>query len=42
MNTEKCICKLCGHTWLARVEKPKACPRCKRFDWEKKVNNEKS
>ena len=29
-------CKLCGHEWISRTEKkPKACPACKRYDWEK-------
>ena len=29
-------CKLCGHKWKQRTdEKPKACPACKRYDWDK-------
>lgn len=27
-------CNQCGNEdWQSRVEKPKACPRCKRYDW---------
>ena len=30
-------CKLCYHQWKSRKDdKPKACPRCKRYDWDKK------
>ena len=28
-------CKKCGHEWGARTESPKACPACKRYDWNK-------
>lgn len=28
-------CKHCGHTWIARVKNPKACPRCKQYKIEK-------
>lgn len=29
-------CKKCGHVWTPRTNrKPKACPACKRYDWEK-------
>ena len=37
----KCICKViikgtpCGHVWESRSEKPKSCPKCKRYYWEK-------
>ena len=31
----KCECKRCGHKWLSRAEKPRACPNCKRYDWNK-------
>ena len=28
-------CKRCGHEWEPRGEKkPKACPKCKRYDWD--------
>jgi len=30
----KCI--LCGWEWKSRVENPAQCPRCKRYDWNKK------
>jgi len=27
-------CKVCGHTWIRRIDKPpKVCPRCKHYDW---------
>jgi len=29
-------CKRCDHKWVPRSEKkPKQCPRCKRYDWDK-------
>jgi len=24
-------CKQCGYKWKPKVEKPKACPRCKQY-----------
>ena len=30
----KCI--LCGWEWKGRVVDPAQCPRCKRYDWNKK------
>lgn len=36
-------CKLCNHKWRERTEeKPKACPNCKRYDWEDKDGTEKN
>lgn len=32
---EKNKCDKCGWEWLSRVENPKQCPRCKRYDWKK-------
>ena len=29
-------CRFCSHDWFSRKKKPKACPRCKRYDWDKK------
>ena len=29
-------CKLCGYEWNSRVEKPKCCPKCKRYDYQTK------
>ncbi len=26
-------CNQCGYSWEPRVEKPVACPRCTRYDW---------
>lgn len=31
----KCKCKKCGYEWLSRIEKPKACPACKQYGWQK-------
>lgn len=28
-------CSRCGYEWKSRVERPKACPDCKRRDWDK-------
>ena len=31
-------CKKCEHEWLPRIEeKPKQCPRCKSYNWDKEV-----
>lgn len=42
----ECTCKRCGKTWNARVDKPKQCPYCKRYDWNedktKKEENKKN
>jgi len=29
-------CKKCGHEWIARVEDPIQCPKCKQYDWKEK------
>jgi len=30
-------CKFCKHVWKPRTDnKPLACPKCKRYDWEAK------
>jgi len=29
----KLLCKKCGHLWVPYRPNPKACPRCKRYDW---------
>ena len=31
----KCKCKVCGYHWESRKDKPKACPACKRYDWNR-------
>ena len=37
-ETSNLICNKCGHTWRNRlIRKPKACPRCKRYDWEEEA-----
>lgn len=28
-------CNKCGYTWEPRKQRPKACPECKRRDWDK-------
>lgn len=32
VNKHKCT--QCGHEWEGK-EDPRACPRCKRYDWKK-------
>jgi predicted Zn-ribbon and HTH transcriptional regulator len=34
-----CHCNQCEYDWDSRVENPKQCPQCKRYDWndEKKA-----
>ena len=35
---KKHTCKICRHQWTPRTDdKPKACPKCKRYDWNKKI-----
>ena len=36
-------CKRCDYTWTPRNRdiKPKACPQCKRYDWDVKVSSAK-
>lgn len=31
----KCKCKKCGFDWDSVVDSPRACPRCKSYDWRK-------
>lgn len=31
-------CNLCGYEWKRSVNTPKQCPRCKRYDYERKVD----
>lgn len=33
-------CRFCKHRWQPRAEKPLACPKCKRYDWEKAPTKE--
>lgn len=28
-------CLKCQHRWASRLEQPKMCPRCKRYDWNR-------
>jgi len=32
----KKTCRKCGHIWIARTEKPRSCPNCKSYSWDKK------
>lgn len=31
MKKQKCI--KCDYQWKSRVQTPRQCPRCKRYDW---------
>jgi hypothetical protein len=31
------LCSSCGHNWRSRVQKPKACPRCKSYRWRQEL-----
>lgn len=32
----KCVCKKCGYDWQTlRETKPKSCPKCKSYRWDK-------
>lgn len=32
-------CRHCGHEWVGRVDKPRECPNCKRYDWQGDKDN---
>ena len=32
-----CKCQRCEYEWIARADKPKSCPSCKQYEWEKRV-----
>jgi len=34
-------CKLCKYEWASRKNKPKQCPRCKRYDYLAKVEKKR-
>ena len=34
-------CNQCGLDWTPRVDKPRACPGCKRYDWNEPKKGEK-
>lgn len=34
-------CRLCGYPWESKIEKPKQCPRCKRYDYADKEKEAK-
>jgi predicted Zn-ribbon and HTH transcriptional regulator len=31
----ECKCLRCGHTWRSMIERPRVCPRCKSYVWDK-------
>ena len=34
-NNNKMACEFCTYRWIAKVDSPKSCPRCKRrFDYK--------
>lgn len=36
MLIDRLKCLRCDHTWYPRgPDRPAACPRCKRYDWDK-------
>ena len=38
MSIEKQFCEKCNHSWYpVRETKPKVCPRCKSYDWQKNI-----
>jgi len=37
---ENLICKQCGWFWVARVDNPKMCPKCKDHNWNKPKKKE--
>ena len=34
-------CRFCDFQWEARVKKPAACPKCKRYDYDKPQKTKK-
>ena len=34
MEKNKVKCEKCGLEWTPKVKKPRACPKCKSYDWE--------
>ena len=39
MDRLRCLCKLCNDQWFAMYNrKPKACPKCKRYDWDQELD----
>jgi len=34
-NNKKHKCKKCEYEWKSIVEKPKVCPACKSYTWDK-------
>lgn len=33
-------CKRCDHQWKSNLEKPKVCPKCKSYYWDKPIKIE--
>lgn len=38
MTENKIKCKCCGYEWISKVEIPKQCPKCKRYDYQELKN----
>ena len=32
------VCRRCGYRWAARIAQPKACPRCKQYNWAREAH----
>lgn len=30
------VCRVCGHEWLQRVQKPQKCPKCTSRNWDRR------
>ena len=39
IKVKQCTCDICGKEWITKKEKPLSCPKCKRYDWDKKQEN---
>lgn len=37
----KIICKRCGFDWEPKVKKPRKCPRCSSYDYDKEKVSER-
>ncbi len=39
MKLPEMKCNRCGYTWVARIVKPRMCPSCKSFYWNRPRKN---
>lgn len=37
----KARCRKCGHEWKVRALHPRACPACKRYDWDENISTKR-